>query len=167
MTLSEMYSLRDAIQQALDATGDGTTAEVTRWLQLHRRDVLNANSLTIEREGLSHIIREYRKKEKSTHETISLHQFCMDFGLPDIDLDLEISVPRTVDGNPSCEWIDLEDATVDDLDAHEKLLEAKAAETLEKARNIRLLRNSAAQIVPNRTDIPMRELRRIARGEVA
>lgn len=166
MTMQEMYSLQEAIQHALDATNDGSTDEVVTWLRLHRRDVLDANEMTIERCGLGHLVREFRKKHKTPREAVTVRQICMDLGLEELDIDLEISVPRG-DGIEICDWIDLDDATIDNLDAHALLLDEKATATAAKATNVRFLRQKAALIVPGRTDIPLRELRRIARGEAA
>jgi hypothetical protein len=163
MTLLQALSLQDAIQEALDATGGGTNHEVVVWLQTHRRKVLDANALTIEISGLNNIIRTYRKKGRTPkdHETIS--QICMDLGLGDLDLDLEISVPSADDDVDEVRWEERNEATVDDLDLHIMLMQDQHKALATKIDNEILFRQAAAAVVPGRTDIPVRELRRIAR----
>jgi hypothetical protein len=161
MATNDVCTLQEAIRQALIATYGGATDEVIRWLRLKFRDVLDANSHTIEQAGLNSIIRSYRKKEKEAPEhAATVGQICLDFGLPHMNLDLEISVP----GEEGVRWIDIDDATIDDLDVHAMMLLEKASECAAKARHIRALRQEAARYAGGRTDIPLRELRERARS---
>lgn len=165
MTLVQEYTLQEVIEKALRETGNGPTREVTRYLQTHHRKVLDDNSLTIEAIGLGTLIRAHRKKppHKNLYEKIS--NLCLDFGLEYMDLDDEISVPLDMTNvlNSECDWPDIEDTTVDDLDKHLILRDAQEAAHVTKTQYVRALRQAAAQVVPGRTDIPLRELRVIAR----
>jgi hypothetical protein len=59
--------------------------------------------------------------------------------------------------------VKLEDATVDDLDKHLKLREAQRAAHEARTASYQILRQAMVKVVPGRTDIPLRVLRRIAR----
>jgi hypothetical protein len=56
MTLTSHYSLHEAIEEAIDKTGNGSTREVIRYLQTYHRNVLDQNSMTIESIGLGNLI---------------------------------------------------------------------------------------------------------------
>jgi hypothetical protein len=165
MTLTSDYSLHEVIEEAIEKTGNGSTRDVIRYLQTHHRRVLDDNSLTIESIGLGNLIRAYRKKPSRKDFQAKIHSLCLDFGLPDLDLDDEVSVPVDMSNvlNSECDWPDLDDATIDDLDKHLILREAQEQAHQARTKSIRLLRQAAARIMPGRTDIPLRELRKIAR----
>ncbi len=167
MTLTQEYSLPAAIADALDRTNNGTTRAVIQYLQINHRKVLDENSLTIEGIGLGSLIRAYRKKPTQKDRDDKIKSLCFDFGLSPLDLDDEISVPVDMNNvlNCECDWPDIEDATIDDIDKHlilrEEQEKAHAARTLA----LNTFRQAVARIVPGRTDIPIRELRKIARRQ--
>lgn len=169
MTMTQQYSLQDAIDEALQKTNNGTTREVTRYLQMHHRKVLDDNSLTIEAVGLGSMIRQFRKKPPNRETHTKIQNLCFDFGLPYMDLDDEISVPIDMSNplNSECDWPVLDDATIDDLDKHLVLRDAQQEAHAARTQCVRLLRQAAAKVVPGRTDIPLRELREIARDRGA
>jgi hypothetical protein len=167
MTLASSYTLQDAIEEALRKTNNGSTREVIHYLQMNHRKVLDDNSLTIESIGLGSMIRAFRKKPPNKDTYTKIKNLCFDFGLEYMDLEDEISVPLDLENilNSECDWPELDDATVDDLDKHLMLRDAQEAAHQARTECYRRLRQAAARVVPGRTDIPLRELRRIARNE--
>jgi hypothetical protein len=166
MTFASSYTLQDAIEESLLKTNNGSTRDVIRYLQTHHCKVLDENSLTIEVSGLGNMIRAFRKKPPNKDWYEQAVSLCLDFGLEPMALDDEISVPLDVDGgilNSECDWPELEDATIDDLDKHLLLRDAQQRAFEARTRCVRLLRQAAASVVPGRTDIPLGELRIIAR----
>lgn len=165
MTLMSSYTLQDAIEDALEQTNNGSTRAVIRYMQLNHRKVIDANSLTIESVGLGSLVRQFRKKPPNKDVIARIQSLCFDFGLEPMDLDDEISVPLDLANilNSECDWPELDDATIDDLDKHLLLREAQESAHQAKTRCYRLLRQAAARVVPGRTDIPLRKLRQIAR----
>lgn len=163
MTLERVYTLMDVVDEGLAATNSAPTRDVIRWILMNRRLVLDENCLTCYSGHLGNLIR-MRRKKKETAST-SIHSLCFDFGLEVLDLPDEISVPTDLNNLPycPCEWPQIDDATVDDLDKHLMLLDAQIELDMTSRANIRELRQVAAQVVPGRTNIPLRELRRIAR----
>ena len=166
MTLDRVYTLQDAIEEALEKTDSAPTRDVIRWLQMNRRPVLDDNSLTIEAEGLGNLVRAQRKKRSDIALAREIHNLCFDFGIEDLNLPDEISVPSDVNNllYCACNWQPIDDATIDDLDMHVLLIEAQITASLASADTIRGLRQIVSRVVPDRTDIPLRELRRIARN---
>lgn len=168
MTLDAVYTLEDAFDEALRETTNGSTRMVIRWLQLHKRKVLDDNALTIEATGLNNLIRAFRKKREGRDVVSSkVQSLCLDLGLETLDLDDEVSVPADETNllYGECEWKDLDDLTLQDIDLHIELLEAETKAVQEKTANYRILRQAAAKIVPSRNDIPLRVLRQIAREQ--
>lgn len=168
MTTNRTYTMIELVEEALDSTGSAKTVEVRRWMQLNRRVSLDEHFCLIEAEGLDAMIRRYRKsRDRTPEEEADGFSLCFDFGLEQIELPSEISVP--VDMNNvaygSCDWPLLEEATLDDLDKHMVLLHVQQIQLGVSRENILRLRQAAASIVPGRTDIPLRVLREIARGE--
>ena len=127
MTLAASYTLQDVIEEALLKTDNGGTRAVIHYLQLHHRRVLDDNSLTIESIGLGSMIRAFRKKRPTKDTYTKIKNLCLDFGLEYMDLDDEISVPLNLDNilNCECDWPDLDDASIDDLDKHLLLRDAQ------------------------------------------
>jgi hypothetical protein len=164
MTMEKAYTLLDVVDEGLLETNSAPTRDVIHWILMNRRSVLDDNSLTLYSDALGNLIRTRRKKD--TVAVTEIHNLCFDFGLADLDLPDEISVPTDMDNLPycSCDWQPLDDATVNDLDKHVLLLEAQIAANRASADAIRRLRQVAARVVPGRTDIPLRDLRRIARN---
>lgn len=168
MTTNRTYTLVELVEEALEATGSAKTVEVRRWMQVNRRVILDEHFCEIEAEGLDAIIRRGRKSlDRSPEEEAAGFSLCLDFGLPHMPLPTEISVP--VDMNNvaygSCDWPSIDEATLDDLDKHMVLLKVQQVQLGVSHENILRLRQAAAAIVPGRTDIPLRVLREIARGE--
>jgi hypothetical protein len=165
MTLTQEYNLQDAFADAIRATNNGSTRELIRYLQTYHRKVLDENALTIEGNGLGSMLRAFRKKPPRHELAEKIHCLCLDFGLPDLDLDDEVSVPMDLGNvlNAECDWPDIEDVTVDGLDRHLLLRDAQEKAYSAKTECYRIFRQRMAQIVPGCTDIPVRELRRIAR----
>jgi hypothetical protein len=166
MTMEMAYTLLDVIDEALVITNSGPTRLVINWILLNRQSVLDDNRLTLYGEALGNMIRTRRKKKEKDPATDHTHSLCFDFGLKELDLPDEISVPSDMNNLPycACDWPQLDDATIDDLDKHLALLDAQIELDMTSRANIRRLRQVAAQVVPGRTDIPLRELREIARN---
>jgi hypothetical protein len=167
MTFTTSYNLQDAIREALEKTGNGSTREVIHYLQTHFREVLDDNQLTLEHIGLGPLIRAQRKKPTHLDLGEKIKNLCFDFGLPPLDLDDEISVPVNMNNilNSECDWPELDDATIDDIDKHLQLREAQRIAHDARTQCVMMLRQAAAQVVPGRTDIPLRRLREIRRGK--
>jgi len=167
MTLASHYTLQDAIEEALAKTNNGSTREVVRYLQMHYRQVIDDNWMTVSGCGLGQMVRLFRKKPTNKDLHARIESLCFDFGLEPLDLDDEISVPVDMTNilNSECDWPELDDATIDDLDKHLLLREAQEQAHQARTRCYRLLRQAAARVVPGRTDIPLRELRAIARKQ--
>jgi hypothetical protein len=163
--MTTTIGLFEAIDDALVMTGNGTTREVIRYLQMNHRRVLNENSLTIEVSGLGPMVRSRRKKPDPLDLARRNESLCLDFGLDYLDLDDEISVPLNMENvlNSECDWPDLEDATIADIDRHLVLRDAQEVAHAARTLAVRTLRQAAARVVPGRIDIPLRELRVIAR----
>jgi hypothetical protein len=166
MIFTASYNLQDAIRESIEQTNNGGTREVIRYLQMHFREVLDDNQMTIEHLGLGPLIRAQRKKPAYQDVERKIKNLCFDFGLPPLDLDDEISVPVDMANvlSSECDWPELDDATIDDLDKHFKLREAQRLAHDARTQCYLMLRQAAAKFVPGRTDIPLRELRRIAKG---
>ena len=165
MTIAQVYTLMDVVDEALEKNPSAPTREVVNWLQTNHRATLDDNKLTIESEGLGNIVRSRRKRREPGIVTPEVRGLCLDFGLEVLDLPEEISVPTDIDNLPfcPCKWPALEDATVDDLDKHLLLLDAQIALDMTSRANMRVLRQAAAKVIPARTDIPLKRLRVIAR----
>jgi hypothetical protein len=164
MTTDRAYTLMDVVDEGLAATNSAPTGDVIRWILMNRRHVLDENCMTCYSGYLGQLIRARRKK-RDTPPT-SIQELCFDFGMELLDLPDEISVPTDIQNPISCpcEWPQIDDATVDDLDKHLVLLDAQIELDMASRANIKKLRQVAAQVVPGRTDIPLRDLRRIARN---
>jgi hypothetical protein len=162
--MTATISLYEAIDDALEHTSNGATRAVIRYLQMYHRRVLDENSLTIEASGLGPMIRGRRKRPDPKDLFARNQNFCLDFGLPYLDLDDEISVPLDLDNvlNSECDWPSIEDATIDDLDKHLILSDAQEAAHVAKTKMLRTLRQAAAKVVLGRTDIRIGDLRAIA-----
>ena len=165
MTFTASISLQDAIRESLERTNNGSTREVIHHLQTHFRHVLDDNQMTIEHIGLGPLIRAQRKRPPEKDWAERIESLCFDFGLPTLDIEDEVSVPVDMTNilNSECDWPDLEDATIDDLDKHLQLREAQRVAHDARTQCYIQLRQAAAKVVPGRTDIPLRELRKIAR----
>lgn len=165
MTLDCVQTLDHAIEEGIRATHHGATRDVVSWLQTHCRGILDENSLTIEAEGLGNLIRAHRKRKPSVDSEASIYNLCLDFGLPSLDLDREVSVPTDMKNllYCACDWLDIEDATLADIDKHIVLEQAQMSALDVSIGNWQHFRQSVAHVVPGRDDIPIRELRVIAR----
>jgi hypothetical protein len=162
--MTASIGLYEAIDDALEQTNNGATRAVIRYLQTHHRTVLDENSLTIEASGLGPMIRG-RRKRPDPDDLFSRNQnLCLDFGLPYLDLDDEISVPLDLDNvlNSECDWPSIEDATVDDLDKHPILRDAQEAAHIAKTKILRTLRQAAAKVSSGQNRYSMRDLQTIA-----
>lgn len=163
--MTATIGLYEAIDDALLRTNNGQTRVVIRYLQMNHRRTLDDNALTIEASGLGPMIRGRRKKPDPIEQVRKNQSLCFDFGLDYLDLDDEIPVPLDLDHvlNSPCDWPLLGDATVDDLDKHLLLRDAQETAFAARTLAVRTLRQAAAKVVPGRTDIPLSELRKIAR----
>ena len=162
--MTATMGLLEAIDDALARTNNGTTHEVIDYLQTHHRKVLDENAMTIENNGLGQLIRGRRKKPDPVELVRKNESLCFDFGLDYLDLDDEISVPIDMENvlNSPCDWPQMDDATIEDIDKHLILRDAQEAVYAARTLAVRTLRHAAARVVPGRTDIPLRELRVIA-----
>lgn len=165
MTIDHVGTLDEAIAEALVATHHGSTPAVVRWLQLHRRGVIDQNLVVILQYGLGYLVRAFRKKkDPSGKEAISIAQLCLDLGIPLTDLDTEISVPQDMNNivyGPSA-WVELcDDATAEDVEKHFIFLEETARANVTQAGHYRTLHQAMVRKGGGRTDIPMRDLRKM------
>jgi hypothetical protein len=164
MTFEKAYTLLDVVDEGLLETNSAPTRDVVNWIIANRRYVLDDNCLTLYGGALADLVRMRRKKKEpgANPETRNL---CFDFGLETLPLPDEISVPTDMDNLPycACAWKEIDEATIDDLDKHLALLTAQIELNMSSRANFRILRQAASRIVPGRTDIALRELRKIAR----
>jgi hypothetical protein len=163
--LRAIETLTDAMLEALRKAGTNSTREMSRWVRLHYRNIFDQHSETLSLEGLDQRLRSLRKKQAGAGQTVfDMAQLFLDLGLPKLDLDEEVSVPRDMTDIVSgpCDWIEIEDVTVDHIDLHIELLDAKTDLNNRKTGDWRAMKQAMLRIGKGRTDIPMRELRRIA-----
>lgn len=169
MTIEQLRYLSEVIREAIDTNPRAATHVVVRWIWDHYPHVIDENELTLINDGLGDRIRREHKARPPLGEIteFSLH-LCFDFGLPPIQFDEEISVPRDIENliNSPCDWPSLEETTIRDFDKHILLLRATAKATLEHADNCEQLRQAAMRHNPDgNLDITIGKLRAIARGE--
>lgn len=165
MTAIQLKNLLDVIDEALDALPGEHCSIVRHYIKENHRRVFEEHEEEMADEKLDDRIRDRRKARKSPKEEWSAANLCLDFGLPKLDIDTEISVPRDMTNlifGP-VRWLPIEEATLDDLDKHIALLEAQAAANVKQAKDFRLLRGTAARFAQGRKDVTIGELREIAR----
>lgn len=157
--------------KALDATGGlrVSNRDVVAWIRKHRPEVAADHNEWMADEHLMKLIASRRKDREPIKEIERSQQICMDFGLPDLQLDSEISIPH----NPAdpiyggCDWLSNNDASLHMIDLHIKLLEAQAAANMGKANNWRRVRQAAARYANGDLSLTLGELRARARGDQA
>lgn len=166
MTAIQLQTLQDVIDLALDTLKGKRGREVVAWIRERYPEILAEHDYELANEGLEVRIRERRKDRSSIEEAKTSRNLCLDFGLPVLQLDSEISIPRDLNDliYGGSNWKEADDATLDDLDAHILLLEAQAAANLAKADNCRRIRQAAARFANGNRKLTLGELRQIARG---
>lgn len=167
MTVQQAYTLGEVIREGLDQLPGAAVRDIVNWIRTNHREVIEENFETISYLGLSNMVRAARKARKKPTEIDDYStSLCFDFGLPPMEFDGEISVPRDMTNvmNSVCDWSDLEETTIRNFDKHIELLEATGAATLKHAEECRILRQAAMQHSPGGTiDITLGDLRKIAR----
>lgn len=164
MTLTQLQTLQDVIDEALDTLKGAPCRDVVAWIRTNYPEVLAQHAAELADEGLATRIRERRKQRSPIEETKTSRNLCLDFDLPELGLDSEISIPRDLDDliYGGTDWKEADDATIDDIDAHILLLEAQAAANLAKADNWRRVRQAAARYARGNHHLTLGELRRMA-----
>jgi hypothetical protein len=165
MTLAQLETLEEAIDDALDAMKGGSTRDVVNWIRMNRRRTFDDNLETLGAEGLEARIRVRRKKRRPEQAARSSENLCLDFGLPEMELDTEISIPRDMENllYGACDWKEPDDASLRDIDKHIQLLKVQGHLALERARSWGLVRQAAARFAHGNFDLTLGELRQIAR----
>lgn len=165
MTLEQLQTLEETIDEALEANPGGSVRQIALWIRLNRRAIFDQNLETLGTEGLEAQIRQRRKTRDPDDETKSSENLCLDFDLPPMDLDTEVSVPRDLNNLPysECDWKESDDLTLEDIDRHIALLEAQSNAALAQADSWRRIRQAASKVARGRTDLTLGELRRRAR----
>jgi hypothetical protein len=167
MTMEQIYTLREVVREACCALPGASVYDTVSWIRRHRRKVVEENFETLSYQALAILVRAERKSRPPEVDDYS-ENLALDFGLTPVPLDREISVPKDLE-NPiagGCDWRELEEATIRDLDAHILLLRATARATDLQAEHYNNLRQAAMRHNPNgNLNMTIRELRRIARGE--
>jgi len=165
MTLEQMQSLGEVIDQGLDKFPGGAVRDIVNWIRTEHRRVVEENFETLSYAGLAAMVRQRRKNRVPTEEKFYAFSLCLDFGLPSLDLDSEISVPRDIDNpiNSVCDWKEPDDATIDDIDKHIIALRAQSDADSRHAAAWLTVRQAAIKISGGRTDITIGELRKRAR----
>lgn len=165
MTQEQLQTLEQVIDEALDLNPGGSVRGIALWIRLHKRSVFDQNLETLGTQGLEAQIRARRKARDPNDDTKSSGSLCLDFGLPIMDLDTEVSVPLDMEHLPysECEWKEPDDLTLDDIDRHIALLEAQGRSAFKQADEWRLVRQAAAKVARGRTDLTIKELRKRSR----
>jgi hypothetical protein len=166
MTLEQIQTLEEAIDDALDILKGASTRDIVNWIRLNRRRIFDDNLETLGTEGLEARIRMRRKKRAPIEEAKSSGNLCFDFGLPAMELDTEVSIPSDMENllYGPCEWKEPDDASIRDIDKHVLLLEAQGRSALARADSWRAVRQAAARFADGDLDLTLGELRRLARG---
>lgn len=166
MRLAQLQKLEDVIDEALDTLKGARCREIVVWIRERYAEILVEHSNQLIEEELEARIRNRRKQRPLAEETKTSRNLCLDFGLPELQLDSEVSVPRDLNDllYGKSDWKEADDATLREIDAHILLLEAQAAANLAKAGNWRRIRQAAARYANDNLDLTLGELRRVARG---
>lgn len=165
MTLAAMQTLEGVIDEALNAMPNAAGMEIAEWISENYPQVFEEHIRILGLEGLADRIRKQRKKRPPAEEAESSRNLCLDFGLPPMELDTEVSIPQNLNDMPygKCDWVDRDNLTIADIDKHIELLKAQDRAILAEIRAWDTLRQAAANEADGRMDIPLWELRRRAR----
>jgi len=165
MTFEQSESLGKVIDQSLDNFPGGTVPDIVNWICRNRRRVVEENFETLSCAGLAAMVRQRRKTGVPAEVKFYSFSLCLDFGLPWLDFDSEISIPRDMENpiNSVCDWKKPDDATIDDIDKHLIAFEAQRDADSRHAACWMLVRQAAIKISGGRTDITLGELRKRAR----
>jgi hypothetical protein len=167
LTTVKTQTLLDVIDEALDTLRGAPTRRLVAWLREQYPNIVAQHSIELEDDGLEGLFRKRRKERRPEEEANTSRNLCFDFGLPVLELDSEISIPRDIH-NPifgGSNWKEADKATLDDIDGHILLLEAQATANLVKADNWRQVRQAAARYAKGNHKLTLGELRQIAKGE--
>lgn len=168
MTIAQYQSILDAVDEALLTIGSAPTKEIVQWIRCNRPETISAHAVELEDWALADVVRRRRKMHSVKQVGFQQASLFQDFGLPEMDLDVEISVPRDLENLTygACDWKDLEEeATIDDIDRHIQWLRAQAAYLTTKAESYTRFRQRIIRFSPGRrTNITVRELRVLARA---
>jgi hypothetical protein len=148
MTFEQRFTLIEAIDATIDAMPGASVRDLVVWFRLHRRGVCDDNSETIGTLGLSQLFRE-RKKKRTPREEAATDNLCFDFGLPAMELDVEISIPLEKDNllYGKCEWREIDDASIPNVEQHALYLDAQEQSIHAKAANYRLIIRAAKRFL--------------------
>jgi hypothetical protein len=167
MTVEQIFTLREVVRIACQEMPRGSVHHTVSWIVEHHLPTLDDNSLTLYTKALAIMVREERKGRVTPETTLYHENLCLDFGLPPMPFDREISIPCDLNNpiNGGCEWCELEEASIRNLDAHVVLLRATAAASVAAAEHYIALRQAAMRYNPDGDlDRTIGELRALARG---
>ncbi len=167
MTLEQLDTLENLIDEALNILKNAQRHQVVSWIRERYPHVLEEHSQELIDEGLTARVRRRRKQRAPLKEDKASRNLCFSFGLPAMQLDSEISIPRDFDNllYGESDWKEADDATLEEIDAHILLLEAQARANFAKADNWRKVRQAAARYAHGDLTLTLRKLRLRARGE--
>ena len=164
MTMEQIVTLQEVIREACQKLPGANTHDTVNWIRRNYRKIIEDNFETLSYRALSVLVRAERKSRPPEPEIHpSLFQ---DFELEPMQLDREISIPNDLENpiNGGCDWRELEESTIRQIDAHIVLLDATAAATTAQANRYRRFRQAAMRYSPDGSlDITIGELRKIAR----
>jgi hypothetical protein len=166
-TAALIHTLTEAMQEAIRRSEGKKVRDLSAWVAIHYRSIVDQYSETLLLEALDARIRILRKKQAESGETLAdIRQLCLDLGTDKLDLDDEVSVPLDRE-NPAaygeCDWITLGEATAEQIEAHILLMQMQIKYEAKKLRDYKTLREAMLRIGKGRTDIPIDELRKIAK----
>jgi hypothetical protein len=167
MTMEQIFTLREVVRIACQEMPRCSVQQTVSWIVEHHLPTLDDNSLTLYNKALSVMVREERKGGVTPEITLYHENLCLDFGIEPTPFDREISIPCDLNNPVSggCEWRELEEASIRNLDAHVILLRATAAANVAMAEQYVTLRNAAMRHNPDGDlDRTIGELRQLARG---
>jgi len=161
-----IHTLTEAMQDAIRKSGSKKVRDMSAWVAMHHRSIVDQYSETLLLEALDARMRTQLKKQAESGETLAdIDQLCLDLGIYKLELDDEVSVPLDKEKPMYWEfdWIALEDATAEQIEAHILLMQAQLHYEAKKLKDYTTLKTRMLQIGNGRTDLPISELRRMAK----
>jgi len=165
MTMDSIQTLEEAIDDALATIRGANVNAIVTWIRLHYRRIFDENLETLGAEGLAARVRARRKVRAPEEEDRSSFNLCLDFGLPNMNLDSEISIPQDED-NPlygPCEWKEPDDATLCEVRKHAEFLRIQGKSMFDRADSWDRLCKAAEYYADGNDSLTIGELRRRAR----
>jgi hypothetical protein len=168
-----MMSITAVIDEALDACKAldpdvkvrVSNRVIIDWIREHHPEI-NIHDTEMANNHWMKLIRDRRKERTPENEQHHSSQICFDFGLSEMQLDSEISIPRNA-LDPiygGCYWKEADDATLEEISLHIDLLNAQSQAILGKAKNWRSVFRAAAKYAGGDLQKTLGQLRILARA---